>query len=71
MSAKLNGIGWQIRVHIVKTYGRQKMAAERWGVSQSFISALVTERKAPPAWLLDEMGLQRQVIYVPKEDSLW
>lgn len=66
-----DGIGLRIRVHIIRTYRNQKLAAERWGVTQSFLSAIVTERKPPPAWLLDEMGLERRVIYVQKKEALW
>lgn len=71
MKTATEGIGLRVKVHILKTYGNQKVAAERWNTSQSYLSSIVTERKAPPKWLLDELGLERRVIYVEKKDSLW
>lgn len=64
-------IGLQVRAHILRTYRKQKHAAERWGISQAFISKVVTGKVPPPKWLLDEMGLVRRVIYMAKDDALW
>lgn len=66
-----DGIGLRIRIHIVRTYGKQKNAAQKWGVSQAYVSKLVNEESPPPTWLLEEMGLERRVIYVAHEGGLW
>lgn len=66
-----DGIGLRVRIHILRTYGKQKHAAEKWGVSKTFISKVVNEKSPPPAWLLEEMGLERRVIYVATEGGLW
>lgn len=66
-----DGIGLLVRIHIIRTYGKQKNAAEKWGVSQAYVTKVVNEKSPPPAWLLEEMGLERRVIYIAPEGDLW
>ena len=46
--------------YITKTYGSQARAARHWGVSDAYISAVVSGKKTPPKWLLKEMGYRKE-----------
>jgi len=60
-------IGDKVRAHIIQKYGTQQAAAKAWGVSTSMVSQVVHGVVQPPAWILEDMGLERKVTYVPKE----
>lgn len=44
--------------HIRKNYRSQSAAAQRWGVTPSFVSACIHEKKKPNKKMLEEMGLE-------------
>lgn len=60
------GIGEKVRAHIAQKYGTQAKAAKAWGVSGAMVSQVVRGGKVPPKYMLDEIGLERRVIYVEK-----
>lgn len=57
--------------HIRAKYGAKrgslKAAANGFDVSQAFLSQVLGSSKMPPKRMLEEMGLKRVVLYVPKE----
>ena len=59
-------IGQKIRAYIIEEYGSQSKAARQWGVSTAMVSQVVMDKKPPPKWMLNELGLEKRVIYVPK-----
>lgn len=62
-------IGEKVRSYIAQKYGTQAKAAKAWGVSGAMVSQVVRGGKVPPKYILDEMGLERRVIYVPKGEE--
>lgn len=56
----------ELRAYVARTYKRQCVAAKAWGVSDAFVSAVLTGRKQPTAAILDEVGLVRVVTYQRK-----
>lgn len=62
-------IGEKVRVYIVEEYGTQAKAAKSWGVSEAMVSQVVHGKIPPPKWMLNDLGLERRVIYVPKGEE--
>lgn len=46
----------EMRVHIARKYKTQKAAAEAWGCSAEFVSAVLKGRKAPTPAMLNDAG---------------
>lgn len=53
----------ELRAHVARKYRRQRFAAEAWGVSQPFVSLVLSGRKAPTQQILDDAGIVRTVSY--------
>lgn len=52
--------------YIYRKYGSQAKAADRWNVSPAYVSAITCGKKAPPKWLLREMGYKKEKITTEK-----
>lgn len=50
------GIGKVLRRHIQMNYKTQKEAADKWNVSPSFVSAVLSGAKRPTSDMLSEIG---------------
>lgn len=48
-------------VHIKNNFGTQAQYAADHGVSTSFVSCVLRGKKAPPSWMLDEIGYKKFV----------
>lgn len=59
----------ELRAHVARKYVKQNRAAEAWGVSCAFVSAVLTGRKEPTAAILADAGIKRIVTYVFKEPA--
>lgn len=53
----------ELRAHVARKYRRQRFAAEAWGVSTAFVSAVLTGRKSPTQQILDDAGIVRTISY--------
>jgi hypothetical protein len=53
----------ELRAHVARKYGKQKHAAAAWGVSNAFVSSVLSGRKTPTEQILADAGLVRAVIY--------
>jgi hypothetical protein len=49
-----------VRVHMI---GSQKAAAAAWGMSESYLSDVLTNRRAPGPAICESMGYERVVMY--------
>lgn len=52
-------LGIEMRAHIARKYRTMTAAAEAWGVSLAFVSAVVNGNKTANETMLDDMGLER------------
>ena len=55
----------------VDGFPSQRMAAKRLGVSQPFLSQVLTGRRGFPAWLLEALGLTTVVVKVCTDTVGW
>ena len=62
-------IGKTIRAYIIEEYGTQSKAARVWGVSTAMVSQVVMDKIPPPKWMLNELGLEKRVVYVAKGEQ--
>lgn len=66
-----------LRTHLVEhlhaKYGQQrgfiKAASYALGITQATLSQAIHGRRGPPPAILEELGLKRVVMYVPKESK--
>lgn len=49
----------ELRVHIARKYKTQKTAAQAWGVSDAFVSAVLGGQKKPSSVMLEDAGFER------------
>lgn len=54
---------------ILKQYDSQKQAAERWGVSEAYLSDVIRGRREPGELILNALHYKRVVSYEPDADS--
>lgn len=54
---------------LVARHGSQKETAKYLGISQQYLTDLIRGRRLPGEDLLDRMGLQKVVLYFPKESD--
>lgn len=52
-----------LRTHVAAHYGNQRRAAAAWGVTQQFVSLVLTGKCPPNDVILDDVGLVRVVVY--------
>jgi hypothetical protein len=55
----------ELRVYVFRKYGTQTKAAEAWGLTQGFVSSVLSGRKNPTAEILEDVGYEL-VPYTPK-----
>jgi hypothetical protein len=53
----------------IRKHGDQKALAQRFGVSEGHLSAVLSGTKEPGQLLLNPLGLERVVCYRPKEQQ--
>lgn len=61
-----------VRAHIKKVYGTQRHAAEHWGKSQAYISAVLSGEKMMPDYMANDAGyqlVQREAMWVKLKKS--
>lgn len=51
-------IAAELKAYVKEKYGRQTHAARAWGVSDAFVSAVLTGRKNPTREMLEEAGFE-------------
>lgn len=51
------------------TAGTQKALADQLGISQPFLCQVINGQREPGKALLDTLGLERVVIYQPKQEQ--
>lgn len=58
----------ELRGYIAREFKTQTVAAEKWGCSRAFLSAILKGKKNAPDWMLDLIGVERikTVVYVRK-----
>lgn len=49
--------------------GSQKACAEKFGISQMYLSDVLNGRRSPGEKILDALGLEAQIVYKPKEEE--
>jgi hypothetical protein len=49
----------ELRAHVAKKYVTRSAAAEAWGLSRSYASAVVAGTKPPSQQILDDIGYER------------
>jgi hypothetical protein len=54
---------------VIDEHGTQKAAAQFLGVSQQYLTDLLRGRRDPGTKILDKLGLESRVIYLPKEQA--
>lgn len=59
----------ELRAHVARKYHKQCHAAKAWGLSDAFVSAVLTGRKPPTQAILDDAGLIRVISYHRKEGA--
>jgi hypothetical protein len=57
----------ELRAHIARRYRTQKNAAIAWGVSSSFVSAVLCSKKKPTDAMLKDAGLIAVTHYVKEK----
>lgn len=57
-------VRWELRKHIKKTYKTAKQFAFLNSVSQAYVSAILSGKRAIPDWMLAEIGIEKQTRYV-------
>jgi hypothetical protein len=57
-----------LRAHIRDRYITQSAAAEAWGVSKTVVSDVLARHRSPSGVMLDDLGLERVILYRAKED---
>ena len=47
-----------LKRHIDREFGTQKSAADYWGISESYLSEVLSGKKRPNAQILDDVGIE-------------
>jgi len=52
----------ELKTHIIKKFGSQKDAAESWGVTPAYVSAVITGKTNVPDWMVTDAGFKRIIV---------
>lgn len=63
MTVYIENFPMHFAVHVCKKFKNQSAASQFYGVSPAFVSSVLKGRKAPNKAILEDMGLERRVVY--------